>query len=107
MAQKCITVLMAVSLFVICIGIFIVNPLVAELQKSELANSAYAPMISSQARTDYQNGKITRDIAKERIDSHLESLKTTKEIEEWQYNADTQKYLITLNNGTRFTYVLK
>ncbi len=107
MAQKYITVLMAVSLFVMCIGIFIVSPLAAERQKSELTNSAYAPIISSQARTDYQNGKITRDIAKKRIDSHLESLKTTKEIVEWQYNDDTQKYLITLNDGSRFAYVLK
>ena len=65
---------------------------------------AESPLIDESARVAYTNGSIKRATAITRINSHLYDLEHGECIQDWEEKDGT--YLITMNNGARFSYQL-
>jgi len=65
------------------------------------------PIISQEARADYESGKIAKATAEKMISAQLDNLKDMEEIQDWEYYEGFGKYEITLSNGTLFSYYLK
>ena len=67
---------------------------------------AQTPIISEDARNDYEKGFISRNTAKSRIDAHLVELEDTENITGWEYDENLSQYTVTLNGGGKFRYIL-
>ncbi|MCR5669665.1 MAG: hypothetical protein K6G10_01550 [Butyrivibrio sp.] len=64
------------------------------------------PMISREARGDYENSVISRETAMSRINNQLDSLLANGHIENWEYQEASGRYEVTMNGGTVFAYSL-
>ncbi|ADL36323.1 hypothetical protein bpr_II386 (plasmid) [Butyrivibrio proteoclasticus B316] len=64
------------------------------------------PVISTEARVGFEEGKLSKSAAVKKINKRLSELVITGEIEKWNYNEDTGEYNIVFSNGTKFGYTL-
>ena len=83
----------------------VVNNIATSIDSANI-NDSNKPIISAEARNDYKNNQITREVAKSRIDSRLESLTSTGDINGWNYHTTDGTYTVFLNDGTLFRYTL-
>ncbi len=64
------------------------------------------PIFDTQIREDFKSGRISEDKAQQEIANHLNSLMADKYIQSWEADKNNKEFIVTLNDGTIFSYKL-
>ena len=101
--KKQLIAVLIVTLFVLApVFYYMVDARMTPPEEKPLSET---PIISVEARERYASGFISRAAAERMIEDHLSVLKDSGNIERWSEESSGD-YLVVLNDGTLFSYVL-
>ncbi|AOZ97894.1 hypothetical protein [Butyrivibrio hungatei] len=103
--KKKIVIRVMAAVLILTMGAGIGGMFVSSSRKfHSIESQTTLPMIDRVAAMDYENGKISKETALNRISNRLDCLKADSYIEDWEYDENGECFYITMTGGSIFSY---